>query len=234
LAGNGSAITLSILTELIGLPGNIANGTNRVGILAQGLASSFRFHKNGLLKLHENKNSLLWICIGACLGIATATQVSNEAFKEVFKYLMILMFFVLLINPKRWLDESNENVSFKGRFAPFILVPLGFYGGFIQMGMGVIMLVVFVLIGKMNIMWSNVIKVTVVTLYTGIALIVFALNGMVDWKIGGIIAIGQFAGGWIAAEFGSKWKGASRFSYWLLITIVALVSIRLIYQSITG
>ena len=33
LAGNGSVITLTILTELIGLPGNVANGTNRVGVL---------------------------------------------------------------------------------------------------------------------------------------------------------------------------------------------------------
>jgi uncharacterized membrane protein YfcA len=40
LAGNGSAITLSILTEVIGLPGNLANGTNRVGVLMQGIAGT--------------------------------------------------------------------------------------------------------------------------------------------------------------------------------------------------
>ena len=40
LAGNGSAITLTILTEVLGLPGTVANGTNRVGIATQSLASS--------------------------------------------------------------------------------------------------------------------------------------------------------------------------------------------------
>ena len=40
LAGNGSAITLTILTELLGLPGNMANGTNK---RARHLGSSTAF-----------------------------------------------------------------------------------------------------------------------------------------------------------------------------------------------
>lgn len=219
---------------MIGLPGNLANGTNRVGILAQGSASCFRFYKNGKLDLAPNKSAIIWIFIGAVLGITTATQVSNEEFKEVFKYLMFVLLFILLIKPKRWLSNEHELKNLNKGWAPLIFLPLGFYGGFIQMGMGVVMLVVLVVIGKMNLMYANILKVAVVTLYTALALVIFASLGMVDWKVGCIIAIGQFTGGWIAAEFGSKWKMASVFSYWLLISVVSLVCIRLIVQSFSG
>ncbi len=231
LAGNGSAITLSILTELIGLPGNIANGTNRVGIMAQGISSSIRFYQNKKLNKSVKFYYILLIFIGAVLGIYTATQVSNEQFKEVFKFLIIVMLFVIIIKPKRWIKESDLNYKIHPLLAIVLLIPLGFYGGFIQMGMGVFLLIVLVLIGRLNIMDANIIKVLAVSLYTIIAIGIFAYKGMIDWKIGGIIAIGQFTGGWLGAEFGSKWKHADRFSYWLLVCIVSFVSIRLLYQS---
>jgi len=232
LAGNGSAITLSILTELIGLPGNLANGTNRVGILAQSFASNWRFHQNGKLKLSHHKASIVWIVIGAFIGIYTATQVSNEGFKEVFKYLMIIMLFVLLIKPKSWLQKGGNEESIHPALRALVGLPLGFYGGFIQMGMGVFLLMIMVLVFKQNIMKANILKVFVVGFYTAFALLIFALNDMVDWKIGGIIAVGQFAGGWFAAEFGSKWRHAEKFSYYLLVTVVSIVCIRLILQSL--
>ncbi len=55
LAGNGSAITLTILTELIGLPGNVANGTNRVGVWTQSMAGTYVFYKNGKLNIKESR-----------------------------------------------------------------------------------------------------------------------------------------------------------------------------------
>ena len=232
LAGSGSAITLSILTELMGLPGNIANGTNRVGILAQGASSVWRFHKNGKIDRKISPLYLCFITIGAILGIICATQISNEGFKEVFKYLLVLMLFVIIVKPSRWLKASDENYRLNPIVAALILIPLGFYGGFIQMGMGVVFLIVLVLLAKYNIMDANILKVLAVTIYTVIALAIFAFNGMVDWKIGGLMALGQFAGGWLGAELGTKWKRADIFCYWLLIIIVSFVLVKLIYQSI--
>ena len=55
LAGNGSAITLTILTEILGLPPNIANGTNRIGIFTQSAIASLVFYKNKKLNVNRNK-----------------------------------------------------------------------------------------------------------------------------------------------------------------------------------
>ena len=137
LAGNGSAITLSILTEMLGLPGNMANGTNRVGILAQGISSTYAFHKNKKLDISRGKDIIILTFIGAIIGVIAAISVSNEQFKFVFKFLMVLMFFVILIKPSRWFKETDLTYNLPKIISIPVFLILGFYGGFIQMGMGV-------------------------------------------------------------------------------------------------
>ena len=121
LAGSGSAITLTILTELLGLPGNTANGTNRVGVLTAGFAGTYAFHKNGKLNIEKSSRYTIPTIIGAIAGIILAVWVSNEQFKTVFQYLMILMLFVILIKPKRWLQETQDEAA----LSLWIAIPLG-------------------------------------------------------------------------------------------------------------
>jgi uncharacterized membrane protein YfcA len=48
LASNGSSVTLPAL-ELLGLPEHIANGTNRLSVVALGLVGTLSFYRRGLL-----------------------------------------------------------------------------------------------------------------------------------------------------------------------------------------
>jgi len=223
LAGNGSAITLSILTEVIGLPGNIANGSNRVGVTSQGLVSSYAFHKNGKLDLTKNRSLIIFITIGAIIGVYVATVISNDVFKEVFKYLLIVMLLVVLVNPKRWLIETQHDHKIPTIVAVPVYLAIGFYGGFIQMGMGILFLAVLVLVVKQNIIEANAIKAFTVFFYTIFVLAYFHYKGMVDWKAGALLAIGQTLGGYLTANYASKYKGAEVWAYRLLIVIIILV-----------
>jgi len=223
LAGNGSAITLSILTEVIGLPGNVANGSNRVGVTSQGLVSSYAFHKNGKLDLAKNKLLIAFITIGALIGVYVATIISNEIFKEVFKYLLVIMLLVVLVNPKRWLIETQLGHAIPIWLAIPLYLAIGFYGGFIQMGMGILFLAVLVLVARQNIIEANAIKAFTVFFYTVFVLAYFHYRGMVDWKAGGLLAIGQTVGGYLTANYASKYKGAEVWAYRLLVVIIVLV-----------
>lgn len=227
LAGNGSAITLSILTEVIGLPGNIANGSNRVGVTSQGLVSSYAFHKNGKLELAKNKLLIIFITIGAIIGVYVATVISNEVFKEVFKYLLVLMLFVVLVNPKRWLIATQHDHKIPAWLAIPIYLAIGFYGGFIQMGMGIIFLAVLVLVVKQNIIEANAIKAFTVFFYTVFVLGYFHYKGLVDWKAGALLAVGQTIGGYLTANYASRYKGAEVWAYRLLIVIIVLVILKM-------
>ncbi len=227
LAGNGSAITLSILTEVIGLPGNTANGTNRVGVFSQSAAGSLAFYRNGKLDLEHSKQNIFWTVIGALTGVYVAVVVSNDQFLFVFKYLMALMLVVLLVNPKRWLRKQSDLSPLNWWVAVPIYLALGFYGGFIQMGMGIFYLAAMVLIAKYSMVEGNALKSFVVAVYTLFVLFIFHYKGLVRWDVGLILAIGQTAGGWYTAKFASHHSKANQVAYWLLVTIVIVVLLRM-------
>lgn len=227
LAGSGSAITLTILTELLGLPANMANGTNRVGVLTAGFASTAAFYKNGKLDIAKSSRYTIPTIIGALIGILVAVWVSNEQFKTVFQYLMVLMLFVILIKPKRWLQETVEEDAMPLWIVIPLFLALGFYGGFIQMGMGVFYLASMVLVAKYNIIDGNAVKAFVVAAYTLLGIAIFQYKGLIDWYLGGVLAIGQTLGGWLTATYASKYKNAGIWAYRLLVLVVIWAILKL-------
>lgn len=222
LSGNGSTITLTILTEFLGLPPNVANGTNRVGVFAQSSASAWVFHKGGQLETAKRRNYIIIIFIGALAGTVLALNMSNDQFKFVFKWLVVFMFLTVLIKPKRWLQKTDLDFNPPWYLYTPLLFAIGFYGGFIQMGMGVFFLVVMVLVLRINIIESNALKVFVIALYTLMAIALFAYRGLIDWKIGGIMAIGQTLGGWLTAKFVTGVSWADKAAYYMLIFVLVI------------
>lgn len=222
LAGNGSAITLTLLTELLGLPGNLANGTNRVGIFTQSVAGAYAFHRNGKLQVQRSWRYIVLTTVGAVAGIVVATQVSNEQFMGVFRFLMLFMLVVILVKPARWLRETD--VSYPAN--PWLMAPLflaiGFYGGFIQMGMGVFFLAAMVLGARYGLIEANAVKIVVVGLYTLLAIGLFAYRGLIDWRVGLLFAVGQTIGGYLTAHYASRYPQANKWAYYVLVGVVLL------------
>ncbi len=225
LSGNGSAITLTILMELLGLPANVANGTNRVGVLGNGFAASLGFQRAGRLAVKkEEKVEMTRVVIittlGAVLGIYLSLIISNEAYRAVFRYLLIVMLVVVLVKPKRWLVAPQGRPTLPQWVSIPLYFALGIYGGFIQMGMGVFFLAIMVLVARYEIIQANVIKALVVTAYTLIAVAIFSWRGLIDWPIGLLMAAGQMMGGYLTARFASQHPKAGLYAYRLLIVVI--------------
>ena len=227
LAGNGSAITLTILTEVLGLPPNVANGSNRVGIIFQSWSSTYAFNKGGKLPVKKSLKFVIPSVIGALFGVWVAVNVSNEAFKEVFKYLMIALLFVILIKPKRWLQPTDSEAKHSLVWIIPLYLALGFYGGFIQMGMGIFFLASMVLLAKFDLVEGNAVKVFVVACYTIFVLGIFAYRGLVDWQAGGLIAIGQFTGAYFTAKYASEYPNLNVWVYRILVAVVIFAIVKL-------
>jgi uncharacterized membrane protein YfcA len=228
LAGNGSVITLTVLTEIIGLPGNIANGTNRIGVLLNAAGAHTGFsHKKVQYQLYIKY--IIPVVLGAIAGIFVATRVTNDQFMGVFRFLMILMLIVILVKPERWLIVNPEKSLIPKWLEWPLFLLLGFYGGFIQMGMGVFFLAVLVLVARLPMIESNAIKAVSVGIFTLLAVIIFAIAGQVVWSIGLVMGVAQFLGGWLSAHYASRIPGASKYAYAVLVVAVVLSVLKLFH-----
>lgn len=226
LAGFGSIITLAIYTDVIGIPGHIANATNRVNVMASSSVTSLTFYKNGKLDFKGAKWIISSVFVGALIGVLMAIQLDADGFKTAFKFLLPPIFIILLVNPKRFInpDFSVPETS------KFITIPLyflmGIYAGFIQAGFGVMFLMVAVMMSKYDIIVGNGVKIATVAFYTAGAIVIFHFNGMIIWKAGIALAIGQALGGYLAARNMTLLEGASKWSYYLLLLIVFAVIVK--------
>lgn len=227
LAGNGSVITLSIMTEVLGMPGNLANGTNRIGVLMNSIGAFTGFLGKRDVK-YSDYLPLIWpVVAGSAVGAYVATQVTSDQFMTVFKYLMIVMLFVVLIKPDRWLISQAEKPDVSPWVIYPILLALGFYGGFIQMGMGVFYLAILVLITKLPIIESNMVKAITVGIFSIVSVIVFATSHQIHWGVGAIMGVAQFGGGWLAANYASKFREAAKVAYGVLLFAIAISILKL-------
>lgn len=226
LAGFGSIITLAIYMEILGLPGHIANATNRVNILASTSISTATFYNNGKLNLSSGRHILVIVLLGALVGALMATQLDAASFKLAFKYLLIPIFLLLLLNPKRFIspDTSAPPLS-KWLTVPLYFI-IGIYAGFIQAGFGVLFLMVIIMMSKYDLVTGNALKASIVAIYTIFIVIIFQVNGMIMWKEGLALAAGQALGGYVSAKNMSRLEGANKWAYYLLLLIVFAVIIK--------
>lgn len=107
LAGSGSLLTLPILI-LLGLPANVANGTNRVGVLLQNIVAVETFRRRGALPLAGSWKLLALIVpsvVGGVIGAQLAVDLDEQLLRRTIGVLMIVLIVVMLLKPERWIAE---------------------------------------------------------------------------------------------------------------------------------
>ena len=228
LAGSGSLVSLPMLI-FVGLPANVANGTNRVAILLQNIVGVRGFHSQGMMQWRH----AFWLAVPAALGAIVGAQVAvdlpEQTMRRAIGAIMVLFLFVLLINPKRWIlgkeGQVRERPDWK-ELAIFFLI--GIYGGFIQAGVGIFLLAGLVLGAGFDLVRANAIKVFIVLFFTVPALFVFFINGQVNWGWGLLLALGNMSGAWLATRFAGR-PGAAVWVHRLLVVVVVYSAARLLF-----
>lgn len=224
VAGGGSLITLPTLIFL-GLPTSVANGTNRLAIMIQCIFAVTGFKRKGVSNF---KLSLLLSApalMGAIIGAQIAVDMSDIIFKRVLAIIMLLVFGLILWNPSRkWHTKTlcDKGVINLGRSRLIVIMTIfffiGIYGGFIQAGVGFIIIAALTTICGLSLVDINSHKVFIVGIYTIFALLVFVLSGKVSWAIGFALAAGNGLGGWV----GSYWAVA-KGERWLRLVLTLCV-----------
>ncbi len=163
MAGGGSSLTLPALIFL-GLDGATANGTNRVAILIQNIFATVSFHKEKISNVNLSLKLALFTLPGAVLGAMAAVRISNEWFERVLAIVMIGVI-VSMFLPKTQGKETSNNGRNTWLIYP-IMFGIGFYGGFIQVGVGVINIASLYHVMRINLVFVNTHQVYIVLIYT--------------------------------------------------------------------
>lgn len=203
IAGGGSFLTLPVMIFL-GLPATVANGTNRVAILVQNAGAVWGFHRHRMVDWRWLRLAAVPALSGAVLGCWGALVIGDEAFRRALAVIMIVVSLWALWNPLRPARIGDGSELREGRLARLGLAAaffgVGVYGGFVQAGVGFLILAV-VAAGGLNLVRGNALKVLLVLLYTPLVLVLFGLSGKVDWIAGAALAAGNLAGGLLGVRF---------------------------------
>lgn len=218
LAGSGSLISLPLLMY-IGLPANVANGTNRIAILLQSLVGAGSFRQKKVIRFREGIWLSLPAVIGAVIGAILAVDINETTMRRVIGGLMVVMFFLIILKPEAWIKGQEGKFHTRpGFWQVLIFFAIGLYGGFIQAGVGFFLLGGLVIGAGLDLIKANALKNLIVLLYTPFALAVFIWNGQVNWIAGLTLAAGNMTGAWIAANAAIK-RGAGFVRIILLVMI---------------
>jgi hypothetical protein len=217
LAGGGSFLTVPLLI-LAGVEPTSANGTNRIGVLAQSLGALGGFRREGISELSVAARFMPATLIGSFAGSWLAAQASEALFQRVFA-LAMLAFLPLVLRPP--LDPGAPRKPLAPPLQQLAFLAMGVYGGALQAGLGIPLLLALVGLAGLDLVRGNAAKVAINAAQQALSLAVFAASGKVWWATGIALALGQALGGWTASRVGAR-VGARLIRPFVAAVMVAL------------
>lgn len=218
LAGGGSLLTVPLLV-LMGLPGTLANGTNRVGILLQSISATWSFRADGVSDRGAVLRVLLPVAAGALVGALGMSQVSDAVFERVFGVLMLVLL-VPLLRPRT--PSGPDPRAWSPWLSGLAFFAIGAYAGAIQAGVGLPLLLALLHAGH-DVVRANAIKVAVIGVATLLAVPVFALQGQIVWVPALALGLGFAAGGLLGARIAVR-RGERVVRPLLAVAVVLLAA----------
>ena len=217
MAGGGSLLTVSLLTVVGDLGGLVANGTNRIGVLTQNVASVAGFRREGVSGLRRALPVLVPSLVGSLIGAYVVSSVlSDTAFERIFGILMVPLLILSLRPPK----ARSDDIVWPRALTVVVFFAIGLYGGAFQAGVGLILVLALSHAG-LDLVNANAVKVVVIAVLTAVAVPVFILNDQVHWGFAAIVAVGFAIGGWLGARLAVR-GGERLIRPVLVIAVVAL------------
>ncbi|MEM9494483.1 MAG: sulfite exporter TauE/SafE family protein [Pseudomonadota bacterium] len=198
IAGGGSILTVPVMVFL-GLPGPVANGTNRIGIIAQNIFAVWGFFRKGFSDFKLSASLAACAAVGAFFGANVGVTLEGVWFERTLALIMLALLVIMMtgFGQKPAATDGKPRNLVLGHL---LFVGAGFWGGFIQIGVGLIQLPILNRVMGLDLVRANMHKVFVALVFSFVALAVFAANAKIDWGLGIAVASGYAVGGWLGAN----------------------------------
>lgn len=218
MAGGGSMLTIGALI-LIGVEPIVANGTNRIGVLFGTGAGAITYRTE---KFTDIKTSLILgisAIPGAIAGSLYSVQLGNEWFQKILGMVMIFIVLTMFI-PKKTIKTKAQTIGKSWLIYPSMVL-IGFYGGFIQVGVGFIIMAVLRHLLSFDLLRVNMHKIFIVLIYTVPVLLIFGFNGKIHYLYAIIMSLGNALGSYVSVKLALR-RGEKLVKAVLVIAIILM------------
>jgi uncharacterized membrane protein YfcA len=225
LASSGSALTLPVMIFL-GLPATVANGTNRLPLLAGSLAALAAFARAGAVEWRNGLILSIPIIAGTMIGAALASVLDARTMGWAVVGAVVAAFVMLVTNPKRFLRDAAPGGPRVTVSTAAVFVPIGAWAGFIVLDSATYILLGLVVVVGYDLVRANAIKNLFLVWVSLTSLVVFSMEGEIDWRIGGWLSAGSVAGSWIGGRLATQaWAKVWVFRLLLLVILAEIVQL---------
>lgn len=218
LASSGSALSLPVLLA-IGLSPELANGTNRVAVLAGALAATTSFARAGRIPWPTVRPLMVVAAFGAVIGAAISEVISPTTLHLAIVGALLVALMLLAVKPSRWLNDSPSEPRV-GPVQLMLIFAISVWAGFIVLDGMTYLLMALVLSVGLDVISANAAKAAIAVVIASVSLAVLAAGHDVDWARATPLSVGAVLGGLLAARLAVH-PAAARWIYRLLVLIIA-------------
>lgn len=222
LAGGGSVVTVTMFTAL-GLPITIANGTNRIAVFLQNFTATITFLRKGAFNLKQGLMLSVPVILGNIAGSLVATHINDNIFKICFGIILVIILLYLIFDSRIKIKEGH-NLDIKP-WHYLLFLGIGFYGGYIYIGIGYLILAITLWAMRMDIMTANAIKNFVIFVATPFSLAVFIINGQIDYLFGIPHGVGNIIGSFLASHYAAHLGKGFIKAFTLIIVLICFADL---------
>lgn len=227
IAGGGSLLTVPVMV-FMGLPGPVANGTNRIAIIAQSVAAVASFRAKGFSDFKLSATLAAAASVGAWFGAQLGVALDGVWFNRTVAAVMVAVMILMATGEDKSKPREGASATAKNLVLGHILmIGAGFWGGLIQIGVGFLLMPILHRVMGLDLVRVNMHKVFIVLIFTGVAFFVFASKVGIVWEAGAALAAGTAIGGWMGAHATIK-KGET-FIKRALIAVLAAMAVKLLF-----
>ncbi len=225
IAGGGGLISLPALFA-VGLPPQIALGTNKLQGTFGVLTAAFNFIRKGKVDLKECIPGVISTFVGAMTGALLIQFLNPEIIARIIPFLLLMVLIYTFFTKNLGVTESTPRMPRHLFFLLFGLA-LGFYDGFFGPGTGSFWTAALIILLGLNM--TRAIGITKVMNSTSnvVALGVFVAGDSVNYLAGVVMAIGQVIGSRLGSGLAIK-KGVTIIRP-LFMLVVFCTILRLFY-----
>lgn len=197
MAGGGSILAVPVMV-FMGLPGPVANGTNRIGIIAQNIAAVTGFFRKGFSDFKLSASLAACAAVGAFFGANAGVRLDGIWFERTLALIMIGVLIIMMTGAGQKTVPAGQKAK-NLVLGHILFIGAGFWGGFIQIGVGLIQVPILNRVMGLDLVRANMHKVFVALVFSVVALSVFAAQVDIEWGLGVALGLGYALGGWLGA-----------------------------------